>query len=258
MKLFSYLSTGSSLANSASNTPLTPSTPQSPRMNINFPDELNSNNISSIFSRLSPQENPLENQLPLGVKKGKKPPSPITMLTEPSSPSSENETLQKMKNLLRVFREVIDCSPFIPYDLSASSPETIENLHEEAFAFFDDADKASKISELILVNTQLEGTIPEEVAKLTNLTRLDLSLCTKVQKLPEWIGDLSELSYLDISNTAIKELPKTFLNLKNLKVFYYYKTDLILTPEIVTHLRDLKTTCDPSLPRDIPRLSENS
>ncbi|KAM3731588.1 hypothetical protein ACB098_12G175100 [Castanea mollissima] len=99
----------------------------------------------------------------------------------------------------------------------------------------------SSLSELYLNETAIKE-LPLSVEHLTGLTKLDLgdcknlsslpnvccclmslkiltlSGCSKINELPENLGNIKGLKELDVSETAIRELPSSFVFLKNLKV----------------------------------------
>ncbi|KAL4597191.1 hypothetical protein ACB092_12G217400 [Castanea dentata] len=99
----------------------------------------------------------------------------------------------------------------------------------------------SSLSELYLNETAIKE-LPLSVEHLTGLTKLDLrdcknlsslpnvccclmslksltlSGCSKINELPENLGNIKSLEELDVSETAITGLPSSFVLLKNLKV----------------------------------------
>uniref|UniRef100_A0A7S1SBY0 EF-hand domain-containing protein n=1 Tax=Alexandrium catenella TaxID=2925 RepID=A0A7S1SBY0_ALECA len=54
------------------------------------------------------------------------------------------------------------------------------------------------IEELTLTGTAL-ATIPDELQKMSKLRRLNLRCNGELQKLPEWLGDLSELAFISVA-----------------------------------------------------------
>ena len=54
-----------------------------------------------------------------------------------------------------------------------------------------------------------------EIEDLVYLGTLDLSY-TKIEELPEWIGELTHLESLDLNSTKIEELHESILKLTNL------------------------------------------
>ena len=51
-----------------------------------------------------------------------------------------------------------------------------------------------------------------------SLKTLTVSGCSKINELPENLGNIKEFEELDVSETTITELPSSFVLLKNLKV----------------------------------------
>ena len=74
-----------------------------------------------------------------------------------------------------------------------------------------------RISQLTLSNNQLNGTIPPEIGRLTELTHLTLYQNVLTGQLPPEIGHLNNLLALDISTNKLSgALPKGIWNLTNL------------------------------------------
>jgi len=81
---------------------------------------------------------------------------------------------------------------------------------------------------------------PEEIKKLTWLTSLTVK-CTEINKLPDWIGELVNLKKLDISsNSKIKKLPSTIINLKNLKILILDDTGIKKLPSFIGKMHSLE------------------
>ncbi|XP_075648256.1 TMV resistance protein N-like [Castanea sativa] len=62
------------------------------------------------------------------------------------------------------------------------------------------------------------SSLPNVCCYLMSLKILTLSGCSKINELPEDLGNIKGLKELDVSETAITELPSSFVLLKNLKV----------------------------------------
>ena len=62
------------------------------------------------------------------------------------------------------------------------------------------------------------SSLPNVCCYLMSLKILTLSGCSKINELPENLGNIKGLEELDASETAITELPSSFVLLKNLKV----------------------------------------
>ena len=63
------------------------------------------------------------------------------------------------------------------------------------------------LTQLNLRNCKSLLSLPNNICHLTSLTSLTLSGCSRLDKLPENLGNLTGLSVLDVSETAIRELP---------------------------------------------------
>ncbi len=139
------------------------------------------------------------------------------------------------------------------------------------------------ITELSVAKCSVEE-IPSEIFHCKKLKRLDLLKAFDLKKLPENIGELKELEYIDVALTSIENIPESIGNLKNLKYFYgsatsiasipesigncegliildLHSTDIKKIPESVTNLKNLKSldlgyTKVTSLPENIGALSQ--
>ena len=66
------------------------------------------------------------------------------------------------------------------------------------------------------------SSFPNAYCSLMSLKILTLSGCSKIDELPENLGNLKGLEVLDVSRTAIKELPTSINHLKNLEKLSFY------------------------------------
>ena len=81
--------------------------------------------------------------------------------------------------------------------------------------------------------------LPESIGNLSNLTDLDLSN-NRQSILPESIGNLSNLTDLDLSNNRLQFLPSSIVNLKKLKNLDLRSNCLTTLPEAIGQLTSLK------------------
>ncbi len=82
--------------------------------------------------------------------------------------------------------------------------------------------------------------LPKEIGNLRNLTLLNLS-CNELTELPKEIGNLTNLTELDLSGNQLTELPKEIRNLTNLtELTLELNSDLILTYEQKKWIKGLK------------------
>ena len=94
---------------------------------------------------------------------------------------------------------------------------------------------------LILYDCKNLVCLPDTICSLTSLNTIDLGRCSKFNKLPEDLGNITSLEYLNLSQTAIKELPLsvefligiTSLSLEGCKNF-------VLLPGTICSLKSLK------------------
>ncbi|MHA2365683.1 MAG: leucine-rich repeat domain-containing protein [Candidatus Hodarchaeales archaeon] len=83
-------------------------------------------------------------------------------------------------------------------------------------------------------------SLPEMIGNLTNLEYLDLSHNT-LTSLPESIGNLPNLGYLDLSDISLTSLPETIGNLLNLEFLNLSYNSLTSLPESIGNLPNLKS-----------------
>ena len=75
--------------------------------------------------------------------------------------------------------------------------------------------KLTNLQWLYLYNNKLEGEIPKEIGKLNNLQRLSLSINKLEGEIPKEIGKLTNLQKLFLSNNKLEgEIPKEIQELK--------------------------------------------
>ena len=80
--------------------------------------------------------------------------------------------------------------------------------------------------------------IPEDIAKLTNLTLLNLS-DNQITEIPEAIAKLTNLTLLNLSNNQITEIPEAIAKLTNLIHLYLNSNQITEIPEAITKLTNL-------------------
>ena len=86
-----------------------------------------------------------------------------------------------------------------------------------------DLSRAPKLKQLILQRCIRLSKIHASLENLKCLIRLDLNGCKCLRSLPENLGNIKDLEELDVSKTAISELPSWFVLLKNLKVLSLHR-----------------------------------
>ncbi|KAK1417275.1 hypothetical protein QVD17_26401 [Tagetes erecta] len=86
------------------------------------------------------------------------------------------------------------------------------------------------------------NAVYSEIGIRQNLAYLNLSCCIQLKEFPESIGDLKNLSKLDLSHNTIQELPSSIGNLtKLIHLNLTYCKNLERLPITIVRLKDLKT-----------------
>ena len=75
---------------------------------------------------------------------------------------------------------------------------------------------------LNLKDWQYLESLPSTINGLKSFKILNLSSCSKLENVPENLGKVESLEELDISRTAIRQLPTSIFLLKNLKAVDHY------------------------------------
>jgi len=98
------------------------------------------------------------------------------------------------------------------------SIDSIKTLTIKAGDDLKGFEKLKNLEELNLAgvnDSNLKG-----IGKLKTLKRLNLKMNNQITKLPDEIGDLENLEYLNLGDNYLYDLPKSLGNLKNLKELY--------------------------------------
>ena len=86
-----------------------------------------------------------------------------------------------------------------------------------------DLSGAPKLKQLILQRCIGLSKIHKSLGNLECLIQLNLNGCKCLESLPENLGNIKGLEELDVSETAITELPSSFVLLKNIKVLSLHR-----------------------------------
>lgn len=81
----------------------------------------------------------------------------------------------------------------------------------------------------------------EGVQHLRNLKRLEINLQENICEIPEWVGTLTKLTYLEFRYCPITIVPDCVCELINLKVLILFGSDIIELPDDIGNLTELKT-----------------
>ena len=114
------------------------------------------------------------------------------------------------------------------------------------------------ITELSVAKCSVEE-IPSEIFYCKKLKRLNLLKAFNLKKIPENIGELKELEYINVALTSIENIPESIGNLKNLKYFYAFATSIVSVPESIGNcegliILDLHSTDIMKIPDSVTKL----
>lgn len=93
--------------------------------------------------------------------------------------------------------------------------------------------------ESLYLNGQKLDNLPNWVRNLSNLKTLALCSCD-LKKIPDWIEELKHLTYLSIADNQIENIPDSFGNLLNLKNCYIVENNIKILPDSIKNLVNLK------------------
>ncbi|KAL3323488.1 hypothetical protein AABB24_037901 [Solanum stoloniferum] len=135
-------------------------------------------------------------------------------------------------------------------------------IRELPLSFFD---LQPHLTELHLSFMKSLLSLPSIICKSKGLVRIDVSNCSKLESLPEEIGDLENLEVLDASYTLISRPPSSIVRLNKLKFLTFAKRldgVYFFFPQVDEGLHSLEyldlsycNIIDGGLPKDIGSLS---
>uniref|UniRef100_A0A2N9EHI5 Uncharacterized protein n=1 Tax=Fagus sylvatica TaxID=28930 RepID=A0A2N9EHI5_FAGSY len=146
-------------------------------------------------------------------------------------------------------------------------PEFVGNMRCLRYLILEDiaiTELPSSVERLTgLINFRLHNCkhlvrLPSTICNLKSLQYLYLSGCSKLDELPENLGNLEGLISLSLSGTAIKELPSSIGHLTSLSSLNITKCkDLLCLPSTICNLKSFKTRVDLSGCSKLDELPEN-
>lgn len=103
------------------------------------------------------------------------------------------------------------------------------------------------------------GEIPSEISNCKNLKRLDFLKAYFLERLPESIGELENLEFINLTLSGVDKLPDGIGNLKKLKYLYAGATSISVVPESIGECEslvvlDLHSTKTTKIPDNITKL----
>ena len=98
--------------------------------------------------------------------------------------------------------------------------------------------KNNNVHEITLAGSRIK-TLPESIGKLHSLKYLNLNYCY-LEFLPDRIGDLKSLKQLDLSENKLKDLPDSLFNLNSLEILKLGRNPLGHLSESIGKLISLK------------------
>ena len=125
--------------------------------------------------------------------------------------------------------------------MARNNNETIENQKTAMAEALKKIEKCriSHSKTLEIGHNQYLSVFPEEIRQLTWLTNLYV-LNTDIKVLPDWIGELENLTVLNISYNVIQELPSSIVNLIKLKKLIIVYTGIKKLPSFIGKLHSLE------------------
>ena len=140
----------------------------------------------------------------------------------------------------------VECQVLEKLWTTTKGKEWIENKNWDSLTKVDTwegivVDK-SKVSSILLYSNNLQGTVPEELGKLSALKKLSFYNNALKGEVPKSFGELSELAYLDLGdNTLSGSIPQSLGSLSNLTELYLNNNQFTgAIPDTLGNLEALK------------------
>ncbi|TXG70980.1 hypothetical protein EZV62_005915 [Acer yangbiense] len=104
-------------------------------------------------------------------------------------------------------------------DMLPEMPCNIEVLWLDGTAIEElplSTENLSRLQDLVLYGCKRLKSLPNSICKWKSLTTLDIDSCSKLNQLPNDIGALESLKDLHVGEDPIRDIPSSFIYLKNL------------------------------------------
>ena len=85
-------------------------------------------------------------------------------------------------------------------------------------------------------NTRVLAAIEDGSLAKSGVTRLDLSGCD-LARLPEKIGALTSLEFLNLGDNPLSSLPESFDGLVNLRVLFFLRCEFVAVPVVLGRMK---------------------
>ncbi|KAK9910983.1 hypothetical protein M0R45_034914 [Rubus argutus] len=124
------------------------------------------------------------------------------------------------------------CELFGNFPVRIFQLQSLQNIYvrdnQDLIGYLPEFNQSSPLTTLDIHGTRFFGTLPSSIGRIGSLKQLDVAACNFSEGLvPSWLGNLRQLTYLDISANKFGGLiPESFANLTKLTVFKISTSEL--------------------------------
>lgn len=139
------------------------------------------------------------------------------------SQKGEEERAISVHNVTQIAPEKVleECDAFEDFqEALANSQRTCWLLLREVTSVSPDIRVFTQLQHLIITESSVTS-LPEEVGQLAALSVLNVAANDQLSTLPESLGSLMNLTFLDVSNTRVKKLPQNLAAMVKLKTIVF-------------------------------------